>query len=100
MLGHTFMVTPSLFISIALSVAVIIFGYYAFAGTSGKWSMPSDDIVVRVENLGKRYLLPQKHVEDYSRAPTLVGDSRSSFRRSSAPRKGISSGRYATFRSR
>ena len=33
--------------------------------------MPSDDIVVRVENLGKRYLLPQKHVEDYSRAPTL-----------------------------
>lgn len=33
--------------------------------------MHSDqDIAVRVERLSKRYLLPQKHEEDYSRAPT------------------------------
>jgi lipopolysaccharide transport system ATP-binding protein len=34
--------------------------------------MPSDhDIAVRVEGLGKRYLVPQKHQEDYSRAPSV-----------------------------
>jgi lipopolysaccharide transport system ATP-binding protein len=34
--------------------------------------MPSDhDIAIRVEGIGKRYLVPQKHEEDYSRAPSL-----------------------------
>jgi lipopolysaccharide transport system ATP-binding protein len=32
--------------------------------------MLSNDIVVQVRGIGKRYLVPQKHEEDYSRAPT------------------------------
>src|SRR6476619_5172372 len=39
---------------------------------SGMSSMPTDDnIAVRVHQLGKKYLVPQKHVEDYSQAPTM-----------------------------
>lgn len=33
--------------------------------------MRSDDVAIRVEGLGKRYLVPQKHEEDYRREPTL-----------------------------
>src|SRR5262249_39527353 len=39
--------------------------------TSEKLSMLNDDTAVKVENLGKRYLVPQKHEEDFSREPML-----------------------------
>ncbi len=32
--------------------------------------MPSDDVTIRVEGLGKRFLVPQKHEQDYTRVPS------------------------------
>ena len=33
--------------------------------------MPSDDVAIRVEGLGKRYLVPQKHEQNYRQEPTM-----------------------------